>query len=51
LNEIPDFVFTPHKNAIAKIREYFEKNIDTLDIETVKNDPYLKTIDKMWKKE
>lgn len=51
LNEIPDFVFTPHKNAIAKIRKYFKKNIDTLDIETVKNDPYLKTIDKMWKKE
>lgn len=49
LNEIPDFVFTPHKNAIAKIREYFEKNMTNLDIETIKEDPYLKTIENMWR--
>lgn len=29
----------------------FKQNLDNLDFETVKQDPYLKTIDKIWKKE
>ena len=49
LKELGDFQFTSHKNAIAKMRTYFQKNFDTLDIQTIKQDPYLKTIDTMWK--
>lgn len=50
LREIGDFEFTPHKSAIAKMRAYFEANLDKLDIQTVKEDPYLKVCEKMWKK-
>jgi GDP-L-fucose synthase len=51
MKEIGDFRFTSHKDAIMKMREYFSHNIDNLDKETVINDPYLKEIDKIWKKE
>ena len=51
LKEIGDFKFTNHKNAISKMREYFRYNLDSLDKKTIINDPYLKKIDYMWKKE
>ncbi len=51
LNEIKDFKFTSHKDAIMKMREYFSYNMDTLDKEVIMNDSYLKKIDRMWKKE
>lgn len=47
--ELEDFKFTSHKEAIMKMREYFRYNLDTLDKETILNDPYLKKIDDMWK--
>ena len=49
MSELQNFEFTPHKVAIAKIREYFKANMETLDIETIREDPYLKTIENMWK--
>ncbi|QIR78044.1 NAD-dependent epimerase/dehydratase family protein [Sulfurospirillum diekertiae] len=49
LKEFGDFQFTSHKNAIAKMRCYFQENLDKLDIQTIKEDPYLKAIDTMWK--
>jgi len=49
LKEMGDFSFTPHKDAICNMREYFKKNLKDIDINTIKEDPYLKNIDKMWK--
>lgn len=51
LKELGNFQFTSHQNAIAKMRCYFEENLDKLEIEMIKEDPYLKIIDNMWKKE
>ncbi|SFV65293.1 UDP-glucose 4-epimerase [hydrothermal vent metagenome] len=51
LKEIGEFTFTTHKEAIMKMREYFRYNLDSLDKESIINDPYLKKIDNMWKKE
>jgi len=45
-----DFEFTSHKDAIIKMRDYFKQNLDKLDVEIIKEDPYLKVIDTMWKK-
>ena len=49
INEIKDLTFTSHKDAIAKMRDYFKNNLEKLDVETVKNDPYLKKCGKIWK--
>ncbi|NCO00453.1 MAG: NAD-dependent epimerase/dehydratase family protein [Epsilonproteobacteria bacterium] len=51
MNELKGFEFTSHKDAIIKMREYFSYNFDKLDKATIINDPYLKKIDNMWKKE
>jgi GDP-L-fucose synthase len=51
MRELSDFKFTSHKDAIIKMREYFSYNLDNLDKEVIINDPYLKEIDKIWKKE
>lgn len=49
LKELGNFQFTSHQSAIAKMRHYFQENLDTLDSQTIKDDPYLKTIDTLWK--
>ena len=49
LKELGDFQFTSHKNAIVKMRHHFQENLDKLDIQMIKEDPYLKAIDTMWK--
>jgi len=49
LKELGDFQFTSHKNAIAKMRCYFQENLEKLDRQIIKEDPYLKAIDTMWK--
>ncbi len=49
LNEIENFEFTTHKNAISKMREYFKTNFDKLDKDIIINDPYLKEINNIWK--
>ncbi len=49
LNEMGGFDFTSHKNAILKMRDYFEYNLDKLEMELIKEDPYLKAIDTIWK--
>ena len=49
LREMGTFEFTSHKNAITKMRDYFKHNLDKLDVELIKEDPYLKIIDTMWK--
>lgn len=51
MSEIKDFKFTSHKDAIMKMRDYFSYNLDKLDKDTIINDPYLKKIDDMWRKE
>jgi len=51
MRELSTFIFTSHKDAIIKMREYFSYNLDNLDIESVKSDPYLQVIDAIWKKE
>lgn len=49
LNEIGNFNFTSHKDAMSKIREYFKNNLENLDKESIVNDSYLKEINNMWK--
>lgn len=49
LKELGDFQFTSHQDAILKMRSYFQDNFETLDTDIIKADPYLKTIDTMWK--
>jgi len=50
LAEFNEFDFTSHKDAIVKMRRHFEDNLENLDQELIKNDPYLKKIDEMWKR-
>jgi len=49
LKELGDFQLTSHKEAISKMRCYFQDNLEKLEIQNIKEDPYLKTIDTMWK--
>jgi len=49
LKEIPNLVFTPYKKAIIKMREYFRYNLNSLDKDTIINDPYLKVENNIWK--
>lgn len=49
LNEIGDFDFISHKNAIIKMRKYFKNNLNNLDVKVIIEDPYLKKIDNIWK--
>lgn len=49
LNEMKDFDFTSHKEAIRKMRDYFKANLEILDRDCIINDPYLKEINNMWK--
>lgn len=51
IKEIGGLAFTSHKEAIARMQKYFKQNLETLDIQSIKEDQYLKVIDKMWKKE
>lgn len=49
-NEIGESLkFTSHRDAIYKMRNYFLKNLDSLDKETILNDPYLEKINNIWK--
>lgn len=48
MDEIGNFNFTSHKDAIIKIREYFRYNLKNIDKDIIINDPYLKEINKMW---
>lgn len=50
MNELKDFEFTSHKDAIIKMQDYFSYNFDKLDKETIINDPYLNKIDTLWRK-
>lgn len=49
LNEIGNFNFTSHKDAIQQMRDYFKINIEKIDKDCIINDPYLKEINNMWK--
>ena len=48
IDEIGNFNFTSHKDAIIKMREYFRYNLKNIDKDIIINDPYLKEINKMW---
>ena len=50
MGEIGSFNYTSHKDAIAKMRRYYLVNLVSLDCEAVKEDPYLNTINTMWKR-
>ncbi len=39
---------TPHSHAIESMREYFASNLASLDVESIKADPYLSKIGEMW---
>jgi len=43
------FKLTPHSEAIGKIHKYFKRNFTSLDLDTIKKDPYLGKISKIWK--
>jgi nucleoside-diphosphate-sugar epimerase len=49
ISEMGGFEFTSHANAMVKMKNYFQAQLTTLDIEMIKNDPYLKAIDTIWK--
>lgn len=49
MNELVDFKYTSHEDAIKKIRKYFSDNLEALDKEIIINDPYLKEINNIWK--
>jgi len=51
MEEIGGFQFMSHQDAIKKMRKYFSENLETLDTKVIINDPYLKMIDTIWKKE
>lgn len=51
LSELGEFDFTSHKESIIKMRGYFRYRLSKLDKETIINDPYLKKVNNMWKKE
>jgi GDP-L-fucose synthase len=51
ISEMGGFEFTSHADAIIKMRNYFRQNLDKLDVEVIKTDPYLKGIDTIWKKD
>ena len=43
------FRLTPHSEAIGKICKYFKQNFTSLDLDTIKKDPYLGKINEIWK--
>lgn len=43
------FKLTPHSEAIGKIHKYFKQNFASLDLATIKKDPYLGKINEIWK--
>lgn len=49
IDEMGGFNFTSHSDAIKKMRGYFAAQLQNLDYATVKQDPYLKMIDTIWK--
>ena len=51
MQELGNFQFTSHEDAIKKMREYFSYNIHNLDQESILKDPYFGKIDQIWKKE
>ena len=48
LQAMPELALTPHSHAIESMREYFANNLTSLDIESIKTDPYLAKIEGMW---
>lgn len=41
-SELGDFTFTEYEQSIRQLYEHYKSVIDDLDLETVKNDPYIK---------
>ena len=49
LREFGDkFKLTPHETAIKKLYDHFSTNLDRLDTETVRDDPYIKHCNSIW---
>lgn len=49
MNAMKDFLVTPHEKAIGKMYDYFKSNLEHLDTETVREDPFIKHCNAMWK--
>lgn len=42
LDEIGEFKFTSYKSGIQRLYDYYTSIIDTIDVKTIKEDPYIK---------
>lgn len=50
MNEVNGFEFTPHREAIIKMRNYYSSILDTIDTEKIEADPYLQLCTTFWNK-
>mgnify|MGYP002795147180 CR=1 FL=1 len=50
MNEVHGFEFTPHREAIIKMRNYYSSILDTIDRERIEADPYLQLCTTFWNK-
>lgn len=50
IDEIGGFEFTPHREAIIQMRNYYSSILDTIDREKIEADPYLQLCTTFWNK-
>lgn len=50
MNELGEFEFTKHREAIIKMRNYYSSILDTIDREKIEADPYLQLCTSFWNK-
>ena len=51
MNTVEGLILTPHKIAISKMVDYFNSNLKQLDLDTVREDPFIKHCNTIWKEE
>jgi GDP-L-fucose synthase len=49
LSELENVSFTPHEEAIRKLFDFFRERLDTIDTKTVREDPFLRHCQTLWK--
>lgn len=50
MDEIKEVEFTPHREAIGRMREYYRSILGTIDRERIEADPYLQLCTTFWNK-
>ncbi|MDD5716654.1 MAG: NAD-dependent epimerase/dehydratase family protein [Sulfuricurvum sp.] len=50
MGEIGTFEFTPHREAIIRMRNYYASILETIDREKIESDPYLQLCTTFWNK-